>query len=807
MEHAGVKLATEFNGFSEDRFLQNRKGHGDVHCRARQPCLMQSRENDVADDAGDKRRQDVRHRWALQEWLCFVFSVARFLFVNSAFRACDFVFAFVYCRPASVAQQRNNEPVGRLEVVIYLRQINMSCAAPRVEDQTSRRKRKHDTTASAKKNAAAQPCVAGEEVPVDVRVLVLERLRSMMQTGNRNDSCFGRPVDVLTPRDLGVFAETAARMREAGNSFLGVAVAPKFDGERLLMVGVRNSAAELGVYFVAPCGQRVFSAGRVLLNPPATASAHAFVLDGEFRQPAGNDVGDGGAHDGARRKATFATHDVLSYKDHRTDSLGFFGRLKFAVPILHMLSSGRIVRCEHAPQVAVVLKPVFDFGAAMHVLAQCNAGKFGETDGLVLTDALHPRAPSMKYKPDVTVDFQLVDGHRLCVQGDGANELLFVSNIDPRDVTPQLAFGGPCVLECRLERCAPCDTAPDPTDGELFRISAACKGKWRVVKHRPDKTAANHVSVFERNCLLIGHALAPADLAAASAEAKKATIAPYYAPALAVPRRLQATARMRGFHSTVKSALYADMLAGARAMLELGCGRGADVGRVVRFGRSLDRVVVTDIDERGLLEYERRWRTLVPEARDRGAKLTVAPHGDCNDAAFRQALQTRYPKYFDCVSAQFCVHYFHENAPALVSAVMADGGRFACTLFDGTQVLAALQKNGGRLSWRDNESGAVHASIELTDARGHPLSSVESTRAVAGTHVAVFVDSIGNRIVEPLVDIDDFVQRMKTVGMECTRRESFAAFPSDFFLAEAEPLFELSALYCALMFEKVAVSS
>jgi hypothetical protein len=678
----------------------------------------------------------------------------------------------------------------------------MSCAAPCDDD--GRRKRKHPKSvsrgdAAATKKNATQPCVAGEEVPVDVRVLVMEHLRSMMKSGSRVDSCFGRPVDVLTPRDVDAFAETAAQMRNAGSGFLGVAVAPKFDGERLLMVGVRCSASELHVYFVASGGQRVFSTGRVFLQPPATPPAHAFVLDGEFRQQAAGEGGDGHS---ASRRTTFAIHDVLSYKGHCTEHLGFLARFKYAVPVLHMLSRGRIQRGEHAPHVAVVLKPVFDFGATLHVLAQCAAGKFGETDGLVLTDALRPRAPSKKYKSEVTVDFQLVDGHRLCVQGDGANELMFVSNIDPQDLTPQLAFGGPCVLECRFERDRACDAAPDPTDGVLFRLSSMCQGKWRVVKQRPDKPAANHVSVFERNCLLIAHALTPADLARASAVASGGSAA-YYAPSVAVPRRLQATARMRGFHSSVKAVLYADMLVGARRMLELGCGRGADVGRVVRFGRSLERLVVADIDPSGLVEYERRWRLLVQP--DRGAKLTVAPHGDCNDATYRQTMEAQYRNSFDCVSAQFCVHYFHKNAPALVSAVLAGGGRFACTLFDGAQVLEALQQNGGRLAWQDKASGTVNASIELTDARGQPLACAESEgkQTAAGAHVAVFVDSIGNRIVEPLVDIDDFVCRMKSVGLECTRRDSFATFPSDFFLASAEPLFQFSAFNCALLFEKV----
>jgi hypothetical protein len=44
---------------------------------------------------------------------------------------------------------------------------------------------------------------------------------------------------------------------------------------------------------------------------------------------------------------------------------------------------------------------------------------------------------------------------------------------------------------------------------------------------------------------------------------------------------------------------------------------------------------------------------------------------------------------------------------------------------------------------------------------------------------------------------------MKSVGLECTRRDSFATFPSDFFLASAEPLFQFSAFNCALLFEKV----
>lgn len=137
-------------------------------------------------------------------------------------------------------------------------------------------------------------------------------------------------------------------------------------------------------------------------------------------------------------------------------------------------------------------------------------------------------------------------------------------------------------------------------------------------------------------------------------------------------RRARPDVDVRNYHAAVKGGLLA--ACPPASLLDLGAGRGADVGRYRRFGR----VVAIDTDPDALAELTRRARA---------AGVPVETHV----ADMCAPLPSAGP--FTAVSAMFCVHYAMAAREALargVAAALAPGGMFVGIALDGASVLAAL---------------------------------------------------------------------------------------------------------------------
>ena len=142
---------------------------------------------------------------------------------------------------------------------------------------------------------------------------------------------------------------------------------------------------------------------------------------------------------------------------------------------------------------------------------------------------------------------------------------------------------------------------------------------------------------------------------------------------------------------------------------------------------------------------------------------------------------------YELVSAHFSAHYFLDNLPSvLLPELVADGGVFVCTLFDGETVRKMLRDTpGGKREWTID--GELQTSVRFAD---------DSERAVQ-----VYVDTIGQEIEEPLCDLDSFCRRMEDNGFKLLERRSFESFPSPEFSAD-HPMRSFSNLYTCLAFEK-----
>lgn len=98
---------------------------------------------------------------------------------------------------------------------------------------------------------------------------------------------------------------------------------------------------------------------------------------------------------------------------------------------------------------------------------------------------------------------------------------------------------------------------------------------------------------------------------------------------------------------------------------------------------------------------------------------------------------------FDVVSCQFAIHYFFENDKKLgnlvknVAAHLAPGGHFIGTCLDGKKIKEAFEKEG---------------TTELTGRKGNRV--IWNIRKIGDDEIEVYMESIGRRIRERLVDFD-----------------------------------------------------
>jgi SAM-dependent methyltransferase len=118
---------------------------------------------------------------------------------------------------------------------------------------------------------------------------------------------------------------------------------------------------------------------------------------------------------------------------------------------------------------------------------------------------------------------------------------------------------------------------------------------------------------------------------------------------------------------------------------------------------------------------------------------------------------------FDMVWCSFAVHYFFESEKTIQSLIhnidylLKDGGYFVGTCLDGRLVDQALARNkGGDL--KGLKGGRIMWSIK-------PLYDVEENKRTVGRKIRVFMETINQAIDEYLVDFDVLTEMLRAKGI------------------------------------------
>jgi SAM-dependent methyltransferase len=552
-------------------------------------------------------------------------------------------------------------------------------------------------------------------------------------------------------------------------------VSPKTDGQNFLLAGFADKKRGISLYLVD--GHCTFYP---LGRSASGQTVKSFVLNGEL------------AIDRCTDSPVLQVFDVLLVRNVPTRGQAFFARLRrfFELHAFLMQTMPAMT-----PALIVTLKPFYALSSLDHVLALATYPF--ETDGLIFAST-GTAAASLKWKPAdrITVDFRV---------GDCTSEL-FVQGTDTPvgtlDAASQTTVRIGQIIECA--RVVHVDEDDDPLEWT-----------WTLVRPRPDKTDPNATHVWRRCAQLLAKNVTIEDIAEAirdpcprehftgtctaapkkrarsrspkpcsrrdtvaqdTATSTKVDARTYFSKG-AVSRGSSRSVAMKTFHNTVvKDALYAKYLANARTLLELGVGRGADVGRIASHGRLLAHVTAVDVDADALRECETRW------AKGKHAVALRTLHLNLAD---KDATARAFPSKFDCVVCHFAVHYFADNAAAVLRATVDPGGYAIVTLFQKAFVDALVPHIGQVVEWQ--MGGVVQTRIRRTRA----------------DFVGVFVDTIGAEHEERLVDLGELCRALPEFRV-IEQGRAFTAFapPAHKAYGPDHPMWSFTALYCVLVLQR-----
>ena len=140
---------------------------------------------------------------------------------------------------------------------------------------------------------------------------------------------------------------------------------------------------------------------------------------------------------------------------------------------------------------------------------------------------------------------------------------------------------------------------------------------------------------------------------------------------------------------------------------------------------------------------------------------------------------------FDIVSSQFSVHYYFKNEETLrgfcenVRDLCSSGGYFIGTCYDGKKVFdmfSSLKKES--VDMKDSHGSLIYQikklyDIQSLDYEKDSLSSKEVMDSMLGNEIEVFMSSIGQPIIEYLVNFGFFVDIMSEYGFELSELPTF----------------------------------
>ena len=123
---------------------------------------------------------------------------------------------------------------------------------------------------------------------------------------------------------------------------------------------------------------------------------------------------------------------------------------------------------------------------------------------------------------------------------------------------------------------------------------------------------------------------------------------------------------------------------------------------------------------------------------------------------------------FDIVSCQFSLHYYFKNEKTLrtylnnLKYICKKGGIFIGTCYDGNDILKLFGEENEIGYIKDNELVYKLEKIKISDFKYNK----ENISNMFNNSISVFMDSIGDKYIEYLVNFDFFIDIMKEYGFE-----------------------------------------
>lgn len=285
---------------------------------------------------------------------------------------------------------------------------------------------------------------------------------------------------------------------------------------------------------------------------------------------------------------------------------------------------------------------------------------------------------------------------------------------------------------------------------------------------------------------------------------------------------------IRDLHNYIKGKLISRIgsskeFKGKLMIADLSCGRGGDIKKYLSINNKVEFILGLDISS-NINESAQRYHYLAnpkPKAlflQYDTSKSISEKMGCLGDSEMCETLldmifhkSKSFPKKynqiqkniggiasqkFDIVSSQFSVHYYFKNEETLrgfcenVRDLCSSGGYFIGTCYDGSRVFDMFSTSQKEVvEMKDNQGSLIYQIKKLYDTpvfnyEKNTLTQEGVMDSMLGKEIEVFMSSIGQPIVEYLVNFSFFVELMAEYGFE----PDLPAFAKDEFNMIKQPL-------------------
>ncbi len=259
----------------------------------------------------------------------------------------------------------------------------------------------------------------------------------------------------------------------------------------------------------------------------------------------------------------------------------------------------------------------------------------------------------------------------------------------------------------------------------------------------------------------------------------------------------------------VISLLIKNNLSGAKWVIDLAAGRGADLHRYQEVG--VDNTLFIDIDRAAITELIRRKFDMFDTKRRRmqkwGATTAKATHAMTVHTMVRD-LKTSYkdllrdtgkvvlPNTCDGIVCNFAIHYFCDNIQNIrnllnyISNMLKIGGVFIFTTLNGNKIFERLKdiSKDGQYEINDNVDGGDAGDSDSSDSSDNVNTSKYIIKKLyssdkissTGQNIAVRLPFTDELREEPLANIDTIIAECERCGMELELNEPFDIYMRQF---------------------------